>query len=997
MSKSAIREALRPLSSLRLTVALLLLSMLLVFGGTWAQAEQGLWTVLSTHFRAWVAPFQVGPVRLLIPGGYTLGCLLLANLLAAHALRFQLAWRRAGVLLIHSGLVLLLVGELVTSQLAVEARMEISEGRTVDFASDLREVELVLVDPSRADRDVVVAIPQARLVKDALIVHPLLPCDLRVVAFYKNSRLFQSAEGEPIEGPQPDAGSARGLRVEEAREVAGAGGDGVDIPSALIRLEKGGAPQGTWLASAWLDEQPLPLEGKTWGFALRFRRHYKPWQLTLDDFRHDRYTGTSVAKNFASHLRLLDRETGEERQVVIAMNEPLRYRGETLYQSAFKDDDRTTILQVVRNPGWTLPYIAVAIGALGMLIHFGQTLSRFLRRERRIAAGAGQATSELGTPLQRALPWVLLGLCAAWTLWGTLLRPAPDYGPWALDGFARLPVSYGGRLKPLDTVARNAATAIYGSDSLRIAPEPGKPRERVEPIEWLIHTLARNEQAAKLRVFRVTNPDVLGLLGLPREPDEDQGLLSRIVAGAHPRRYSLDELLPHRQAIFREAQKADAVESRKRDPFQRAILELHGQLALWDDLVSLRGPHPVPPIDGAEDWQTLDAALARQGRPAEAVQEFVAILRDYHKDEPARFGTDLERWQAQVALEAPAAVRAASVEVAYHRADPFGRAKGLFLFAALLVAGGWLGWRAPLHKAALGLLVLAVVVLSVGLCLRIWLMGRPPVTNLYSSALFVGWGVALASLLLERLFQGGVGTLVGALAGWLSLVLSGGLAGEGDTMAVLQAVLDTNFWLATHVVVITLGYAACFLAGLIAIVALTRGLATRSLDTAAMRQLASMTYGVVCFATLASFVGTILGGIWADQSWGRFWGWDPKENGALLIVLWNAVILHARWGGLVRERGLFLLAIGGNVVTSWSWFGTNMLGVGLHAYGFMDQALFWLLLFMGSQLALIAVGLVPTRLWRSDPWAKLPPEPEQKPAEGTSAPEPPQAPAAPPA
>jgi ABC-type transport system involved in cytochrome c biogenesis permease subunit len=254
-------------------------------------------------------------------------------------------------------------------------------------------------------------------------------------------------------------------------------------------------------------------------------------------------------------------------------------------------------------------------------------------------------------------------------------------------------------------------------------------------------------------------------------------------------------------------------------------------------------------------------------------------------------------------------------------------------------------------------------------------MGRPPVTNLYSSALFVGWGVALASILLERLFQGGVGTLVGAVSGWLSIVLAGGLAGEGDTMAVLQAVLDTNFWLATHVVVITLGYAACFLAGFLGLLALGRGLLTTSLDTPSMRQLASMTYGVVCFATLASFVGTILGGIWADQSWGRFWGWDPKENGALLIVLWNAVILHARWGGLVRERGLFLLAIGGNVVTAWSWFGTNMLGVGLHAYGFMDQALFWLLLFVGSQLLLIGVGLLPTRLWRSDPWAKLPPEP----------------------
>ncbi|MEM7384247.1 MAG: cytochrome c biogenesis protein CcsA, partial [Verrucomicrobiota bacterium] len=124
-------------------------------------------------------------------------------------------------------------------------------------------------------------------------------------------------------------------------------------------------------------------------------------------------------------------------------------------------------------------------------------------------------------------------------------------------------------------------------------------------------------------------------------------------------------------------------------------------------------------------------------------------------------------------------------------------------------------------------------------------------------------------------------------------------------------------------------------------------------------------YGITCFALLFSFVGTVLGGIWADQSWGRFWGWDPKENGALMIVIWNALMLHARWGGLVRNRGLMCLAIFGNVITSWSWFGTNMLGIGLHAYGFMDSAFFVLMAFVVSQIVLIAIGLMPKQIWRS--------------------------------
>jgi cytochrome c biogenesis factor len=135
-----------------------------------------------------------------------------------------------------------------------------------------------------------------------------------------------------------------------------------------------------------------------------------------------------------------------------------------------------------------------------------------------------------------------------------------------------------------------------------------------------------------------------------------------------------------------------------------------------------------------------------------------------------------------------------------------------------------------------------------------------------------------------------------------------------------------------------------------------------------------MIYAIICFATLFSFVGTVLGGIWADQSWGRFWGWDPKENGALIIVLWNILILHARMGGMVRERGLANLAIFGNIVTTWSFFGTNMLGVGLHSYGRTDEQLANLLMFIASQVVLILIGLLPVNLWRSfsTPGVKLP-------------------------
>jgi len=184
-------------------------------------------------------------------------------------------------------------------------------------------------------------------------------------------------------------------------------------------------------------------------------------------------------------------------------------------------------------------------------------------------------------------------------------------------------------------------------------------------------------------------------------------------------------------------------------------------------------------------------------------------------------------------------------------------------------------------------------------------------------------------------------------------------------MGMMQAVLDSNFWLSTHVIAITTGYVGTFLAGVLACFYVIFGVTTRIMTKELRKTFMQMTYAVVCFSLLFSFVGTILGGIWADQSWGRFWGWDPKENGALLIVLWCAVILHTRMSGWARERGFMLLTIFGNVVTAFSWFGTNMLGVGLHSYGFMESAAWWLAAFMLSQVALILFGLLPTKIWRS--------------------------------
>jgi ABC-type transport system involved in cytochrome c biogenesis permease subunit len=265
--------------------------------------------------------------------------------------------------------------------------------------------------------------------------------------------------------------------------------------------------------------------------------------------------------------------------------------------------------------------------------------------------------------------------------------------------------------------------------------------------------------------------------------------------------------------------------------------------------------------------------------------------------------------------------------------------------------------------------------MTYGLIYHMGLEGRPPVTNLYSSTIFIGWGLMVLGVILEIIYRVGLGNAVASVGAFVSLMIAHNLALGGDTMEMMRAVLDTNFWLATHVVTVTIGYSATFASGLLAIAYIVLGLLTPILAAPAEgsagtkmdvgKALSKMVYGIVCFATFFSFVGTVLGGIWADQSWGRFWGWDPKENGALLIVLWNAAFLHVRWGGLLKERGLMSMAVFGNVITAWSWFGTNMLGIGLHSYGFMDAAFVWLMIFIASQLTVIALAAVPLRYWSS--------------------------------
>lgn len=396
-------RCLRALASLQLTVALFALGIALVFFGTLAQIDYGIWTVVDEYFWSWVVwvPLDLfhkfgvvffdfhkdgyWPGKFPFPGGKLVGGLMLINLIAAHLTRFRLTWKRSGILVLHSGLILLFVGEFVTREFAVEQRMTIDQGQSVNYTEDARHCELAFVSPgSDQTLERATVVPESILRRAAAagerISHPDLPVDIMVVEFMPNSTI-EKADGRPNPAT---VGEGLNQLLVRRREVAGADTEQkVDIPSAYVTLYKKGTDEslGTYAVSIFLPGQPVTVDGRTYDMALRFKRYPKPFTLHLIEFRHDKYLGTDKPKNFSSRVVLIDPEYGVEREVVISMNNPLRYRGETFYQGGFDPrTNTTTILQVVKNPGWLLPYVSCVLVTLGMTLHFGIYLTQFLLR-----------------------------------------------------------------------------------------------------------------------------------------------------------------------------------------------------------------------------------------------------------------------------------------------------------------------------------------------------------------------------------------------------------------------------------------------------------------------------------------------------------------------------------------------------------------------------------------------------------------------------------------
>jgi len=375
----------RVLASLRLTVVCLALGMLLVFLGTLAQVNFGIHAVQAHYFQSLFIYWSPAGAKWkipILPGGYLLGTILLINLLAAHATRFQLSKKKLGIILLHFGVILLLLGQLLTGLFARETQMRIDEGQTLGYSEASREVELAVVDSTSPEFDQVVAIPEAVLARGGTIQNPTLPFTIKIRQFMPNSHLVMRSQAPQAPESLATVGFGKNIVInEEPRTVRD---DERDLSAAFIELESTMGSLGTWLVTnAIPDWQSFNLNDHTYSLVLRQRRFYKQFALTLLHFAHDRYAGTDIPKNFSSRVRLIDFERNENREVLISMNDPLRYRGYTFYQSGFDNNDKTSILQVVKNPAMLMPYIACGLVALGLLTQFSMHLFGFVKKRSR--------------------------------------------------------------------------------------------------------------------------------------------------------------------------------------------------------------------------------------------------------------------------------------------------------------------------------------------------------------------------------------------------------------------------------------------------------------------------------------------------------------------------------------------------------------------------------------------------------------------------------------
>jgi len=972
---------------------LFLLLLLLTYFGTLYQTENGLYAAQQRYFNSlFVVHEAFGVFPLPLPGGYLLLAVLFVNLLLGGLVYARKGWSHIGVMLTHAGILLLLVGCFVTFKYAVNGDLMLYEGETSGtFLSDTQwELAVAETGTDGAVSEFVIydnQLDDASSPAGIAYELPGAPITLNIAQYMPHTTVRKAASGDPQELVRVNSTNASAPGAYAAL----LDGTGTEVARGIVW---GGA------------RKPLALEadGRRWRIELRNRQWQLPFDVTLNTFTRELYPGTQIPKVFRSDITKT--ENGIAQDVAITMNEPLREHGYTLYQSSWgpqnarPGDKLYSVFAVSSNPAEQFPLYACIVITLGLIIHFGQRLLKYLRRESAAARTAAMAL-----------------LVVACLVAGDVSAQAQhEWSDDSLRNLATLPIQDGGRIKPLDTYANVTLLRLNGK---RTTSTPDG--DRIDAIEWLADCLFFPDAAKQYKTFQINNADVAVALGIPFERKRD--------------RYAYADLEPAIDRLFELAREYSQIAQQQRNATQGQIIDLAHNIIDFEQLCAFmdfaRTPVAVPqdtPLVALFPEQprpALSAVLAK----APEIREIILRARedeDASMDAIRKFLEQLQgnvesatlallsppegenEWltpqsltlaafaaqddSLQQGIEQLAALEAivvgdadeASVatfhslvtshakelgkydkiglEVTFQRSKLFYYSLVFFVLGFIIVTVSWL---APKNRLLYGTSLLSMLVptllLMVGITMRSIIRERPPVTTLYETILFATLVAVIIALFIEFANRRRVMLSLAAILGTLGVFLANKYEiSEGvDTMPSMIAVLDTNFWLATHVTTVIMGYGAAFLASAIAhLYVFGKTFRIKKDDCGFYRHLARLTYGVLCFSLVFTIIGTVLGGIWANESWGRFWGWDPKENGALMIVLWQLAVLHARLGGYIKDFGIALASIFTGIIVAFSWLGVNLLGVGLHSYGFTSGTYRVLLSFYVVQGCVLLLGAI---------------------------------------
>ena len=576
--------------------------------------------------------------------------------------------------------------------------------------------------------------------------------------------------------------------------------------------------------------------------------------------------------------------------------------------------------------------------------------------------------------------------------------------------FKDIPIQEEGRIKPLDTFSKNQLLRISGKRSI----------SGLSSSEWLFGVLTDNSEILSIPVFNIRNPEVVQGLELDgrkshkytfreisnsinlkfemlekihRKPEEhrtlvEEQLLEIFFNATHFKKLKsgllcVAPIIPmynpiiadrvgssvgEKVSFFQIVQNmnsmvdlVDSIKSKNIENWSSADSSFYNILIILENMhVEKSSAFKIIPSINGDEWLS-PWGLINSGQLEGNYNDLLVSLESYVKSNYNK--DDLGMEQAMQSYEKSLYEISDSVpsisilekETWYNKANLFVMSMVFYIIAFLVICTSLLFWPNILKKIALVSTGVGIGLHAYGLYLRMVIMGRPPVTTLYESILFVSFIAVLCALIIEYFRKDGLGVLIAALCGIIFHYMSFGYAADGDTLGMLVAVLNSNFWLATHVTTITIGYGTSIVAGLIGHIYLLYAIIYPKRKKK-LKSIYNNMFGVTILALFFTLFGTILGGIWADQSWGRFWGWDPKENGALLICMWQIFMIHLKLTDMVKSAGFAFGMIVNNIIVIMAWFGVNLLSIGLHSYGFVSGIAVNLVIFTSFELVVGSVG-----------------------------------------